>query len=70
MKYLIMILLFVGCASKKVKVIPKAPVAQKPKKIIKIGRHDKLLNCVDKYLDKDVRIAEAFTVCKGIYERK
>lgn len=70
MKYLIMTLLFVGCASKKVKEPPKkAPVVQKPK-IIKIGRHDRLLNCVDKYLDKDVRIAEAFTVCKGIYERK
>ena len=71
MKYLILTLLFAGCAFNKVKEKPKkAIVIQKPKKIIRINRHDKLLNCVDKYLEKDVRIAEAFTVCKGIYERK
>ncbi len=61
MKYLIIALLFVGCASKEVKEIQITP---------KMTKQTKLLNCVDRYLEKDVRIADAFTVCKGIYERK
>ena len=65
MKYLIMTLLFAGCASKEVKetkVIPKTT--------IKLTKQTKLLNCVDRYLEKDIRIGDAFAVCKSIYERK
>ena len=64
MKYLVMTLLFAGCASKETKEIKVIP------KVIKITKQTKLLNCVDRYLEKDIRIGDAFAVCKSIYERK
>ena len=65
MKYLLIALLLVGCATR-----PKSP---KKEPVIKRDtgnrKHDRLLNCVDRYLEQDIKIHEAFEVCKGIYKR-
>ena len=60
MKYLLLGLLLIGCATKK-KPIPKPPETP--------NRKERLMKCVDRYLDKDVPIKEAFETCKGIYKR-
>lgn len=62
MKYVLVMLLLVGCA--RTKVVEEKKVEPK-----KINRHERLLKCVDRYIDKDVVIKEAFEVCKGIYKR-
>lgn len=64
MKYLLLAFLLIGCASRK----PKEEV--KPtRSAIKQTRQDKLVACVDRYLEKDVIIKEAYEVCQGIYKR-
>ena len=64
MRYLLILLLFVGCAGKP----KKPPVEKAPAPKFK-ERHERLLNCVDRYLEQDVKIHEAFEVCKGIFKR-
>ena len=62
-----MALLLVGCATRP-KQKPKDPPVIKRDTGNK--KHDRLLNCVDRYLEQDIQIHEAFKVCKGIYDRK
>ena len=70
MKYLILALLLVGCATKKPKVVePKVtPIAPKTRTE---KAQENIMRCVDRYIDRDagIKIHEAFEVCKGIYKR-
>ena len=62
MKYLILGLLFTSCSNQVVK--RNQPVVVKP-----LTRTEKLVNCVDKYLTREINISNAYEVCNGIYTR-